>query len=398
MGFCDVPVQGVSQVPVIGPSGSTDVGFCHRFENTCLLILFSVDSLNDFLVLLSFLRIIHINNIFIHGQRYKIVTGWKEMMNTVYLIRKSIVVGVILISIGASIVSGVDGWSSTKRTDVFSRNVCEYENQTVLDGTGDVWSVNVYMNRVKIIKSSRELDVDNLDISHVSCMQQASEVTIRLDVIGRIENRGAFIPFENGSIDDINLVEYDIQLNTSEEMYLIAYCNSTCRLFYDDVQVNLTSSDFSVENSTLSVSFSLVHPDEMCVNLSAASFFIKANLSSWWPRIVAIMDVVPSYLRKVFLFGKVNIISQDDTNSVVEAVNLGMVLFKTFQLIHYTGGERIIFSNQSTGIMTTNDVMIGFFYVFIGSGPSAQSQTTYSIEYPYSATPIDRILYILHLF
>jgi hypothetical protein len=320
------------------------------------------------------------------------------MTNTVYLIRKSIVVGMILISIGASIVSGVDGWSITKRTDMFSRNDSGYANQTVIDGTGDVWSMNAYTSRVKIIKSSREIDVDNLDIAHVSCMQQALEVTIRLDVIGCIENRGEFIPYENGSIDDINLVEYDIQLNTSEEMYWIAYCNSTCRLFYDDVQVNLTSSDFFVENNTLSVSFSLTHPDEICVNLSAASFFIKANLSSRWPRILAILDAAPSYVRRVFLFGKVNIISQDSMNSVVEAVNLGMVFFKRFQLIHYTGGERIIFSNQSTGIRTTNGVMIGFFYVFIGCGPSTQSQDEYSAEHLYSTTPIDRILYIVHLF
>jgi hypothetical protein len=320
------------------------------------------------------------------------------MIKTVYLIWKSIVVGMILISIGASIVSGADGWTVTKRTNVFSRNDCRYANQTIIDGTGDVWSMNAYTSRVRIIKSSREIDVDNLDIAQVICMQQASEVTIRLDVVGRIENRGAFIPYENGSIDDINLVEYDIQLNTSKEMYWIAYCNSTCRLFYDDEQVNLTSSDFSVENNTLLISFSLVHPDEMCVNLSAISLFIKANLSSRWPRIVAIIDVVPSYIRKVFLFGKVSIVSQDSNTSVVEAVNLGMVLFKKFQLIHYTGGERIIFSDQSPGIMTTDGVMIGYFYVFIDCNPSDQTLATCSVEHPYSQTPIDRILYLVHLF
>jgi hypothetical protein len=351
-----------------------------------------------FLSSLSFLRLSYINNIFIREHSYKIVTGRKETMYNIYLIRKSIVIVVILISIGASIASSADERANTKRTDALFINDCGYANQTVIDGTGDVWSVNIYTNRWRIITSSRELNVDNLDIAQVVYTQQASQVILSLDVVGLIENRGVFVPYENGSITDINLVEYDFQLITSEQMYWIAYCNSTCRLFYDDVQVNLTSSDFSVEGNTLSITFSLVHPDESYVNLSVVSFFIKANLSARWPRIVAMTDVAPSYAKKVFLFGKVRTISRESTNSIVEAVNLDMVLLKRFQFIHYTGGERIIFSDQSTGIMTTNGVVIGFFYVFIDCVPPAQSQAKCSVEYLYRGTPISRELSLSRFF
>ena len=105
-------------------------------------------------------------------------------------------------------------------------------------------------------------------------------------------------------MNSLDTVYYEFQIFTSEQDYLVTYSNETGMQQYNDVQINLTSSDFSVVGSTLTISFTLTSADETYSNLSVTSYFIKGNFleaaNSEDINIVLLSDIAPNPPLAVF--------------------------------------------------------------------------------------------------
>jgi hypothetical protein len=125
----------------------------------------------------------------------------------------------------------------------------------ITDKTGDVCSQNIWDDEVTVVHSSPYIDVKNIDLTQATYHQQGKQVTLSLQVAGYIENRG--------NASGYDFVQYTFELITSGKKYSIWYCNRTCSLYYNNTQINLTSSDFSVVGNTLSITFSLVSADDL---------------------------------------------------------------------------------------------------------------------------------------
>jgi PKD repeat protein len=153
------------------------------------------------------------------------------------------------------------------------------EAETITDGTGDVSSINTIGDAV-LITYSPEIDVDNLDLIQATYTQHEKQATVSLQVVGNIENRGKI--FDPNSADmNINAVGYTFQLITSQETYVVEYANETCQLSYSEVLQNLTTSDFSVVEGTLTVSFTLASAEETYTSLDVSSALTKINFSAF---------------------------------------------------------------------------------------------------------------------
>jgi len=170
---------------------------------------------------------------------------------------------------------------------------------TITDRTGDVCSINYSTGDAKVVTNCSYIEVKNLDLVQATYTKQGTQATLSLQVVGNIENRGNI---SGGSIDVLDLVGYEFQLITSGQYYSIIYCNRTGRLIYDDTQINLTSSDFSVVGDTLSITFSLVNADERYETLSVASVYIKANFSEEPPVVVYLADIAPNPPLSVYAY------------------------------------------------------------------------------------------------
>jgi PKD repeat protein len=322
---------------------------------------------------------------------------------------------------------------------------------SITDDTGDVFSLDFLTGEWTVITDHPDIEVDNLDLIQATYTQTGTQATVSLQVNGNIENRGEFLDPYN-PIMDINMAEYDFQLITSRQGYSLSYCNKTGRLSFDDQQINLTSSDFSVVGNTLTMTFTLTSADEIYENLSIFSVYLKANLSETEPVIVYLVDIAPtpplwidayasyngykgeniqfygyieplsghppytrywdfgdgssstelepthtyteagvytytftvtdtvgvtasvSYnitiydVKKAFLFGRFTNMSEQGDLITVESVDLKMILLKPFQYLHYTSGQNLLFLNEYKGIIISNKLLVGLFYVIIIPG------------------------------
>jgi hypothetical protein len=166
----------------------------------------------------------------------------------------------------------------------------------ITDPIGDVSSIDYLTGETKVVTSSPDITVDNLDIIKATFTQQGIQATVSLQVKGNIENRGKIIdPYSQDILNFIDAVEYGFQLTTSTEDYTISYSNQTGQLTKGYEPINLTSSDFSVVGDTLTITFQLVSADETYDDLSVTSTFIKANFSSIESEgLVYLSDVAPN--------------------------------------------------------------------------------------------------------
>lgn len=316
----------------------------------------------------------------------------------------------------------------------------------ITDGTGDVCSLDILTGEITIITYHPDIEVDNLDLTQATYSQIETQATVSLQVKGNIENRGEFIDFNDSFFD---MVEYDFQLTTSAQDYELSYCNKTAILFFDDQQINLTSSNFSVIGNTLTMTYQLTSKDEIYENLSVSSIFLKGDLSGFEPDIIFLSDIAPnpplwvdafapstgyvgehidfhgivdffsghppyicywdfgdgssstelepthSYtkagiytwtftatdtigdtasvsssitiynVKKAFLFGSFSYIYTSGNFIEVDASSLRMILFKPFQILHYTDGQTVLFLNNYKGAIISNNFLIGLFNVIV---------------------------------
>jgi hypothetical protein len=171
----------------------------------------------------------------------------------------------------------------------------EAADETITDGTGDVSSIDYFTGETNIVTSSPDIDVDNLDLIQATYTQQGIQATLSLQVKGIIENRGKVTDLNGPDILDVlNTVVYEFQLTTSEQDYSVSYSNETGQLAYGYEQINLTSSDFSVVDDTLTISFALTSAEEIYQNLTVTSTYIKANLAEEETSLVILTDVAPN--------------------------------------------------------------------------------------------------------
>lgn len=151
---------------------------------------------------------------------------------------------------------------------------------TITDTIDDVSSVDYYTGETIVITSHPQIDVKNLDITQVTYTKEGAQATLTLQVRGDIENRGSIIDLYSEDIfDSLNFVEYDFQLITSDGEYMVSYSNLTGQLNNGLETVNLTTSDFTVEGDTLTITFPLISADEIYEELSVTSMFMKVNFS-----------------------------------------------------------------------------------------------------------------------
>jgi PKD repeat protein len=166
---------------------------------------------------------------------------------------------------------------------------------TISDGMNDVSSVDYLTGETKVVTSSPDITVANLDLIQATFAQQGTQATVSLQVKGNIEKRGKIMdPYSEDILTTFNTVEYGFQLTTSEQDYSVSYSNDTGMLVIGDQQTNLTASDFSVVGDTLTIVFALTSANETYLNLSVTSTYIKANFSSDEPSLVYLSDVAPN--------------------------------------------------------------------------------------------------------
>ena len=272
--------------------------------------------------------------------------------------RKWLAVGIVLLFIGASIVPNISGSNGKNRIDVRMSNAQTPADITITDWTDDVCSFNYYRNTWTIITNSTDIEVDNIDLIQSTFVQHDSQVTLSLQVAGQIEDRGHPGNFTN----ETDEIEYFFILTTSERFYFVGYINQTGLLFYDDVYVNLTSSDFTVLDDTLSITFSLMNLTETYKNLTVNAIYVKVNLSSP-STIVWFEDTVPNQWTKVLLFGTYNITNSRGAYMELEAVRLWMIRFYPFQLTRFKSGDIIRISTPYMARIITNHFIMGMIDV-----------------------------------
>jgi PKD repeat protein len=181
----------------------------------------------------------------------------------------------------------------------------EAADVTISDGMGDVGSIDFLTGETIVVSNHPDINVDNLDLVKTTYTQQGTQATISLQVKGNIENRGKLLDWYNEDIlNSLDTVYYEFQIFTSEQDYLVTYSNETGMQQYNDVQNNLTSSNFSVVGSTLTITFTLASADETYSNLSVTSYFIKGNFleaaNSEDINIVLLSDIAPNPPLAVF--------------------------------------------------------------------------------------------------
>jgi len=153
---------------------------------------------------------------------------------------------------------------------------------TFTDDEGDV--IDYYsLGEEAYANYSEYIDIDNIDITSLTYSRNGKTITLKLKVVGTIENRGNMdTSSESGETSDVAL--YILMLSTTDNIvYYIYYINNECQLVTEnlledegDIE-NITS--FSVENDLLTVSFDLISTEETYEEISASSTYLYENIS-----------------------------------------------------------------------------------------------------------------------
>lgn len=212
--------------------------------------------------------------------------------------RNCVMIGIILLFIGASIVPSMSGTTDDRKNDVLQLNESSRADVIITDSLEDVCSVDYMTQETIVVTSHPDIEVDNLDIVEATFTKQGAQVILSVQVVGLIENRGKTIDLYNEDpLGNLNFVEYDFQVATSEQDYTISYVNLTGQISYGIETTNLTSSDYSVVGDTLSIWFSLTSAEEIYESFSTTAMFVKMNLTGEYPDLenfVYLSDIAPN--------------------------------------------------------------------------------------------------------
>jgi hypothetical protein len=169
---------------------------------------------------------------------------------------------------------------------------------TITDMIDDVSSVDYLTQGTSVVTSNPNIEVKNLDIVKATYSQEGTKATVTIQVRNLIENRGKIIDMYNqDSFADLNFVEYDFSLSTTEQDYQISYANLTGQVNNGVDTTNLTSADFTAIGDTLSITFDLTSATEAYDNMSVTSMFVKMSLVGDEPDLndfVYLSDIAPN--------------------------------------------------------------------------------------------------------
>jgi len=183
------------------------------------------------------------------------------MQGLVY--RKLCTAVIVVLFIGVSIVPSINGFDLPT-----IRNYNLSVSSVSDDNNFDDYIDDVFCYNFKLINRGiyRTDEKPNINIISGDYSKNGGNATLTLEVEGVIEDRGNFS-------DITNSVLYFLELNTSENTYIIIYCNGNC----SDGHENLTN--FVVDGSTLSITFSLNNTSETInsIVIFALDFNIDAD-------------------------------------------------------------------------------------------------------------------------
>ena len=274
--------------------------------------------------------------------------------------RKWIAIGMILVFVEAAFIPNMTGRIENRVKDVLPQNHGIFSNVTMTDWTDDVCVLNAYNNKCTVILNSTDIEVDNLDLVQTTYLQQGSLVTLSVQVVGCIENRGQSYYWNTTTNETLDVVEYVFSFITSEQDYLVSYINHSGVLFFNGSHINLSSSDVIVVNNTLSISFPLGDSNEIYENLSVMANYLKLNPSKP-QKIKFFFDSIPNYWTKVFLFGRYIGSPLKGEYMTVVAVHLWMIRIDYHQLLRYKLGDIIRVSTPYKARIIMNHFLFGFF-------------------------------------
>jgi PKD repeat protein len=222
--------------------------------------------------------------------------GWKAL-NRRNAYRICLVFIVVLSFFGTSSLPAIYVAIPEIVTDPSYATVRGCTNESLSDVVHDVCSINFYQE-TEVVLSHPDIEVDNIDIVKASAAQLGNQITVSVQVAGEIENRGKIIDLYNQSyFGNLNFVEYDFSISTTEDGYTVSYANYTGQISNGTDTINLTSADYSVVGDTLSIWFSIGSTDEQYLSLSATSMFVKMNFSEEGEDLtdfVYLCDLVPN--------------------------------------------------------------------------------------------------------
>jgi len=215
--------------------------------------------------------------------------------------RKGITLSILVLLFGVSIYPTItgevpDNQLSEENKTLYSKfdssAYCSIEeNETIVDGIDDV----IDLSTQEIVTEHPDIDVENIDITKITYNRMDKNVSVVLNVVGLIEDRGNISDFTRGMSFDIDAVGYFLLLATSSEVYQIIYANKVCQMIYmsSSETVNLSDDDFSVSNDTLTVSFELLTADEIYDEIISQAVYHKIDFS-YPPEWVFLIDEAPN--------------------------------------------------------------------------------------------------------
>ncbi|MCU0851624.1 MAG: hypothetical protein MUC80_10215 [Candidatus Thermoplasmatota archaeon] len=270
-------------------------------------------------------------------------------------------VGMVLLFAFVVLTPTIPARMESRLRHILPQNNGFFTDETLTDWINDVSSFHIRNNRWTIITNSTDIDVQNIDVIQASYEQEDGLVTLSMQVAGDIENRGHWNDWDSNN-ETTEWIEYTFEFVTSEQGYVISYVNQSGALIFNDSQINLTSSAFTVINDTLSITFPLVNPGEIFENLSVITFYIKIDVTSLPHKIVLLADTLPNYWAKVFLFGRYTSVATKGEYMTVKAVGLWMIRGEPYnQLLRYRPGDIIRISTPYKARIITNHFLFGFF-------------------------------------
>jgi hypothetical protein len=185
------------------------------------------------------------------------------MKNELLMLKKGMVLGIIFLFVGAGVVPSIIGFDLPT---IKNYNLSVSDDNNFDDYTDDVFCYNFKLINSGIYRTDEK---PNINIISGGYSKNGGNATLTLEVEGVIEDRGNF------SYTD-NIVIYGLGLNTSENMYQIMYCNGSCLDEYGYGSL----TNFVVDGSTLSITFSLNNTSETINSMVISAFDIDIDFDT----------------------------------------------------------------------------------------------------------------------
>jgi hypothetical protein len=278
--------------------------------------------------------------------------------------RKKLVYGIIILLIGLNLTPSITGKRNDTFIELFQKSRSSFTDETVsiTDWAEDVCTLDFYTGNNSIVMENPYIEVENLDIISALFKQEGKAVTVQVQVAGIIEDRGGW-PDPYNYTDLLDLIEYDFGVITSEQEYYLSYSNNTGFLEYNNQTFNVSSSNFTVDGDTLSMTFSLINETELYKDFTTFTTYIRINLSDPYdPDITFLDDMAPNPpMTKAIFIGLIRDTLTRQDYIIFNPIYVTTIRFMPLN-ISRAPTTPIMISKQRLGFIG-HHVIIGFFNV-----------------------------------